>query len=134
MSKLLKYAFYALAILTGLGGLAAGAVPLFTYAWARWQNPELGYYANLTLLSSAENTLLIAFLLLVVIHVSFVLGRHLKNPTAPKPPAPDLSVPAAKVSPDAPATPAAAPATGNTESPDAKLSRLVKSQPADPES
>ena len=129
MSKWLIHCLYSLATLAGLAGLVAGGVPLISYAWERWHNPDYGYYANLPLLSTAENTLLISFLLLILIHVSRVVCRQAENASTAKPATMHPAPPCGETSPPPLPTPSAPP----TETADDKLSRLLKSQAAPPD-
>lgn len=129
MSKALIFLFYGVATLAGMGGLLAGGIPLIAYAWARWQNPELGYYANLALVSSAENTLLVSFILLVAIHISYVVCRHTNNLSGSKPTAADPALPAGGAANAA----AAARLEKDAATADDKLSRLLKPPAANPE-
>jgi hypothetical protein len=112
---------YVLAITTGVGGVLAGGIPLATYALARLKNPGFGYYANLPLISTAENTLIFSLMLLIFVHIGHVLGAGLRRP-APKP---DSSA-----HNHAPANPVSwqseAPQRRKEETADERLARLLK--------
>lgn len=81
MLRAIVFLLYCLAVLTGVGGLFAGGIPMAEYAWARWHNPSVDYVLNFDFISKSLHIFMLSIILLILVHVSYVIcHRFRRNP------------------------------------------------------